>query len=98
MKARRRKARSSKRRNAPPPRGSDSAVAGLNEKIAQLTRERDEALEQQAAALEVLRVIASLPGELAPVFQAMLEDATRLCDARFGALFQIGRASCRERV
>ncbi len=59
----------------------------LNE-LRQRTDDLSEALEQQTATSEVLKVISSSPGELEPVFQAMLANATRICEAKFGMLFR----------
>jgi two-component system, NtrC family, sensor kinase len=70
-------------------RDAQTAVRGpskaeLQEQLDIRTRERDEALEQQAATAEVLKVISSSTGKLEPVFQSILENSITICEAKFG--------------
>jgi two-component system, NtrC family, sensor kinase len=80
-KSRRRKTVTQKRRGLRNPSAADHKTQS---DVSQFIRERDEALEREKATAEVLRVISSSPGELEPVFQTMLENATRICEAKFG--------------
>ena len=87
MKNRRRTTTKTKRPSAPKVSGRRKpSSTNANTKIALLERERDEALEQQKATSEVLHVISTSPGELEPVFKAILENAIRICEAKFGML------------
>ncbi len=79
---------------------ADQAVIAIEnvrlfDEVQARTTELSEALEQQTAASQVLQVISSSPGELEPVFQAMLENAMRICEAKFGILFEFADGAFR---
>ena len=72
---------------------ADQAVIAIEnvrlfDEVQARTRELSELLERQTATSEVLKVISSSPGELEPVFQAILANATDICEAKFGVLFR----------
>jgi GAF domain-containing protein len=73
-----------KRRNKP-----NASAAREESEVARLTRELDDALERQAATSEVLSMVSSPSGELDLIFRAILEKATRICEANFGLLFRV---------
>ena len=71
---------------------ADQAVIAIEnvrlfDEVQARTRELTESLEQQTATSEVLSVISSSPGELEPVFETMLANATRLCEASYGLMY-----------
>ena len=88
-KSQRRKTVRPKRRNAPrAERGRSAYAVSLRAKVARLTHERDEALEQLIATSEVLGVISSSPIDVQPVFDFIAKSAARLCKAQFCHVFQ----------
>src|SRR5262249_23352821 len=66
---------------------AEESAADLERRLAQAERELSEALDRQTAADEGLRLISSSPRELGPVFEAILANATRIWEAKFGSMY-----------
>jgi hypothetical protein len=83
------KAATPKRRHASKSARHRSSATASDTELARRTRERDEALEQFSATSAVLKVISGSAGELEPIFRAMLDNATRICEATSGLLVRV---------
>ena len=82
VKARRRKTVTRKRGSAPKAGHRRSSASPHETELARVVRERDEALEQQAAISDILRIISNSPNDVQPVLDAVAQHAARICEAQ----------------
>src|SRR5215467_14116971 len=93
-----RKRSTAKHRNAPKAtRNRGASIIGQKTVVARLTHERDEALLREAANSEILRLISKSPGDLEMVFRSILENATRICNAKFSTVHLV-EGDCFRRI
>ena len=89
VKSRGRKTVGSKRAHAPKAVAARRSLAGEEPEVARLRRELNEALEQQSATADVLRMISSSPNDIQPVLEAITRTAGELCAAEYAMLFRL---------
>jgi two-component system, NtrC family, sensor kinase len=84
-----RKVKASVRSPASQGRGEGSRVGDLEKRLAEALKDKAEALEQQTATADILRVISRSPSDIQPVFDAIVQNAVKLCEGLFGTVLRL---------